>query len=161
MIGEFYDAIDSLKNRKEVQLFFRDLLTPNEIGNLMRRIEVAMLLVLGFNYKEIVKLLGVGKTKINTIQRNLNYKGEGYKLVIKRIIEKRKQRKVKETKRGRKLLRKYEKPDVESLKRKYPLHFLFWNIIDELGDYFYAEKRLKDDREEVKDFYKERTKSKK
>ena len=160
MISEFYDIVDSLKNRKEVQLFFKDVLTPNEIGNLMRRVEVAMLLISGFNYKEIVELLGVGKTKVNTIQRSLNYKGDGYRLVVKRVIERRKQKKMKELKRGRRLLRKHEKPSIEYLKHKYPLHFLLWNIVDELGDYFYAKKLLKTDHKEIENFYRERAKSK-
>ena len=44
MIGEFYDTIDSLKDRVEVRSFFKSLLTPEEIATLMRRIEIAVLL---------------------------------------------------------------------------------------------------------------------
>jgi len=49
MLGEFYDVIASLKNREEVREFFKDLLTPNELGNLMNRIEMDLLLILGFS----------------------------------------------------------------------------------------------------------------
>ena len=58
MIGEFYDTIDSLKNRGEVRSFFKSLLTPEEIASFMRRIEVAVLLSAGYNYDKIIKMLG-------------------------------------------------------------------------------------------------------
>ena len=50
MIGEFYDVISSLKDRSEVRFFFKDLLTPDEIANLMRRVEIAVLLSAHFTY---------------------------------------------------------------------------------------------------------------
>jgi uncharacterized protein YerC len=55
MIGEFYDTIDSLKDRVEVRLFFKSLLSPEEIAMLMRRIEIAVLLSANFNYDQIIK----------------------------------------------------------------------------------------------------------
>ena len=64
MIGEFYDMIDSLKDRNEVRLFVKSLLTADEIANLMRRIEIAVLLSGNYKYKEIIKMLGVGNEKI-------------------------------------------------------------------------------------------------
>ena len=57
MIGEFYDMIGSLKNRAEVRLFLKDLLMPDEIATLMRRIEVAVLLNAGFTYAQIRRSL--------------------------------------------------------------------------------------------------------
>jgi TrpR-related protein YerC/YecD len=71
MIGEFYDAIASLKDRNEVRLFFKSLLTPDEIATLMRRMEIAILLSGKFTYSEIANLLGVGKSKIASVHRNL------------------------------------------------------------------------------------------
>ena len=59
MIGEFYDMVDSLKDRNEVRLFVKSLLTADEIANLMRRIEIAVLLSGNYRYKEIIKMLGV------------------------------------------------------------------------------------------------------
>ena len=57
MIAEFYDVIDSLKDRNEVRLFFKSLLTADEIATLMRRIEIAVLLSTGFTYENIMDLL--------------------------------------------------------------------------------------------------------
>src|SRR3989344_5017993 len=71
MIGEFYDMIDSLKDRNEVRLFIKSLLTADEIASLMRRIEIAVLLSGDFKYDQIIKFLKVGRDKISTVQKNL------------------------------------------------------------------------------------------
>ena len=117
MIGEFYDIIDSLKNRNEVRLFFKSLLTAEEIATLMRRIEISVLLSANFNYKKIAKILGAGNNKISNVQRSLQQDDNGYKIIIKRLIENRKQR-----------LRRIKKEDKERtnmspmsvVKKKYP-----------------------------------------
>jgi len=92
MIGEFYDTIDSLKDRDEVRLFVKGLLTADEIANLMRRIEIAVLLSGNYKYKEIIKMLGVGNEKISNVHKNLLQDDSGYKIIVKRLIENRKER---------------------------------------------------------------------
>lgn len=137
MVGEFYDVIDSLKNRGEVSSFFRDLLTPDEIAALMRRIEVAVLLVAGFTYDQIEELLGVGRGKITNVQKSLTRHGEGYKMVIRRLLELRKRR--------LKMAKKREKiamSSFEQLKQRYPLHFLLFHLVDAVGDFLEEDKSL-------------------
>lgn len=90
MIGEFYDSIDSLKNRKEIGLFFKDLLSGEEIASFMRRIEIAILLDAGFSYPKISKLLGVGNNKISRVQKCLQQDDSGYRIIVDRLIENRK-----------------------------------------------------------------------
>lgn len=90
MIGEFYDTIDSLKNRNEVRLFFKSLLTADEITNFMRRIEIAVLLSANFKYEQIIEFLGVGRGKISNVHKALLQDDSGYKIIIKRLIENRK-----------------------------------------------------------------------
>lgn len=125
MIGEFYDMINSLKNREEVRLFIKSLLTADEIANLMRRIEIAVLLSSGFKYDEIIEIMGVGRDKISNVHKNLLQDDSGYKIIVKRLIENRKSR-----------LRKIKKSQKESLsplsaiKRKYPGHFLLVDLLD-------------------------------
>ena len=129
MIGEFYDVIASLNNREEVRLFFKDLLTPDEISTLMRRIEVAALLMAGFTYEKIAQILGVGRGKVTNVQKSLTRSGDGYKIIIKRLLEGRKKR--------LKTQRKWVKTANSSfgrLKQKYPLHFLLFNLIDEISE---------------------------
>jgi len=150
IIEEFYDVITSLKNRKEVKDFLSDLLTPNEIVNLMRRVEIALLLISGFSYDEIHLSLGVSKDKILHVHRGLINKGRGYKIVIKRLLEKRKKKKIGEIKYQRKLARLAKTYNIESLKRKYPLHFLLVNLIDELSDHLYALSQVKSSKKNSK-----------
>jgi len=129
MIGEFYDVIDSLKNRQEVRFFFKDLLTPNEIATLMRRLEIAVLLEVGFGYNEISKMLGVGKSKIANVQKDLLREGNGYKIAIERLLKNRR-------KRLKKIKEKEEATpgSFKKLKKIYPGHFMLSNLIEEFSE---------------------------
>jgi len=125
MIGEFYDTIDSLRDRAEVRSFFKSLLTADEIATLMRRIEIAVLLSADFNYDRIIKMLGVGNNKITSVHKCLQQDDNGYKIIVKRLIEKRKQRLRK--------IKKENKVDMSPLagvKKKYAGHFLLPNLLD-------------------------------
>src|SRR3989344_1966384 len=92
MIGEFYDMVDSLKDRNEVRLFFKSLLTADEIATLMRRVEISVLLSAGFKYDKIIKMLGVGRDKISFVSKNLLQDDSGYKFIAERLIKNRKHR---------------------------------------------------------------------
>jgi len=129
MLAEFYDAISSLKGREEVRSFFRDLLTPDEIAMLMRRIEVAILLQSGFTYEQIGSLLGVGRDTITNVQHSLHRHGNGYKIVVERLLKLRKGRVKKRRKQE-----KIGSSTFEYLKNKYPFGLLLLNLIDELSD---------------------------
>lgn len=127
MIGEFYDIIDSLRNRNEVRLFLKSLLGPEEIAMFMRRIEIATLLSAKFKYADITKILGVGNDKISNVQRALQQDDNGYKIIIKRLIEERKQR-LRNVKKENK-----DRADMSPLseaKKRYPAHFLLPNLLD-------------------------------
>ncbi len=90
MIGEFYDMVDSLKDRNEVRLFFKSLLGPDEIASLMRRIEIAMLLSLGYKYEDIIKKMKVGRDKISSVHKAFMQDDSGYAIIVKRLVENRK-----------------------------------------------------------------------
>src|SRR3989338_5940029 len=101
MIGEFYDTVDSLKDRQEVRSFFKSLLAADEIAALMRRIEVAMLLSAEYSYDKIKKMLGVGNNKISSVHKALLQDDSGYAMIVKRLIEDRKNRLIKIKKEGK------------------------------------------------------------
>ena len=130
MIAEFYDSIACLRGRDEIKLFMRDLLTPDEIAMLVRRIEVAALLKAGLTYNEIIEKMKVGAPKIIAVQKSLERHGEGYDIVVRRMNKKR----IKE----RKLKQKRQKDASTSfgqLKSSYPGMFLLNNIFDAVGDW--------------------------
>ena len=139
MIGEFYDMIDSLKDRDEVRLFVKSLLTADEITTLMRRIEIAVLLSGNYTYKEIVKTLGAGNNKINNVHKNLLQDDSGYKIIVKRLIENRKRR-----------LKKMKNTEKEAIKRsslmgslrKYPSAIILPDLLDAVIEKFEEDKEL-------------------
>lgn len=131
LIGEFYDAIASLKTRDEVRSFLRDLLSPSEIAMLMRRIETAMLLASGCSYNAIRALTGIGKSTITGIHKKMARpnRGNGYHRVMSKVLEKRKKR-IQQTRRKElRVVNAWEKS-----KKRYPLYFLLNVIADELAD---------------------------
>jgi len=127
MIGEFYDTIDSLKNRNEVRSFFKSLLTAEEIAALMRRIEVAVLLSANYTYDQIIEILGVGRNKITSVQKSLQQDDNGYNIIIDRLIENRKKR-LRRIKKENK--EKTDMSPMSAVKKKYPAYFLLDNLLD-------------------------------
>jgi len=162
MVAEFYDLINYLKNRKEIRLFFRDLLSPDEIGSLVRRVQVAILLLAGFSYHEVTKTLRVGKDKVANVQKSLSLHGEGYRLAIKRY---KKREKIRTEERER-----IEKAQALSLgqrgylKAKYPERFLLSYLVDELINWDDVDKdkgveiiqRAKETKQELEDKKREK-----
>lgn len=143
MIAEFYDTIDSLKNRDEVRLFFKSLLSAEEIASFMRRIEIAVLLSAGYSYDKIIEMLGVGKNKIASVQRILQQDDNGYKIIVKRLIQNRKNR-LKKIKKENK--EKMDMSPMSAIKKKYPAYFFLDNLLDVA-----IEKLEEDDKELIKE----------
>src|SRR3989344_3828467 len=127
MIGEFYDTIDSLKDRGEVRLFFKDLLSADEMASLMRRVEISVLLSARFTYSQISELLGVGSDKISRVHKCLQQDDNGYKIIVKRLIENRKNRLKRIKKEDRKNM---DMSPMALAKKKYKGLFLLNNLLD-------------------------------
>jgi len=126
MIGEFYDVIDSLKDRAEVRYFFKSLLTADEIAALMRRIEIAVLLSAKYKYEDIIKILGVGNNKITSVHKALQQDDNGYKIIVERLLENRKRHLRKASKENK----KKDLSPMGIVKKKYPAYFLLDNLLD-------------------------------
>ena len=94
VLNEFYNAVAMLKNKKEVEKFFSDLLDVNEIGMLSRRLLAAEKLLQEKTFEEIAQELKMGKDTILRVNRWLT-EGEGYKLVISRLKKSKKNSKNK------------------------------------------------------------------
>lgn len=139
MIGEFYDMIDSLKDRDEVRFFIKSLLTADEIANFMRRIEIAVLLSGGYKYDQIIKILKVGRDKISTVQKNLLQDDSGYKIIVKRLIENRKRR-LKRIKNEEKEARDLSL--LDNIKRFSPANRVLPDLLDAVIEKFEDDKEL-------------------
>jgi len=82
LIGEFYDSLTAINNREDVRNIMRDLLTPNEIAMLARRIQVAILLSKGYSQREISENLNVGLSKVLSVKKSIERHGDGYRHII-------------------------------------------------------------------------------
>ena len=80
-----YEAILTLKNAEECQMFFEDLCTVNELLSLSQRFEVAAMLRDHKTYLEIAEKTGASTATISRVNRSLNYGNDGYELVFERI----------------------------------------------------------------------------
>ena len=78
-----------------------------------------------FTYDKITETLGVGKSKISNVHKNLLQDDSGYKIIVKRLLENRKNRLKKIKKENKNNL-----SPMGVLKKKYPAHFLLPNLLD-------------------------------
>ena len=79
------DAILTLKNREELQRFFDDLCTIQEINSMAQRFEVAQYLDKGLTYAQIADITHASTATISRVNRSLIYGAEGFKLAIERM----------------------------------------------------------------------------
>ena len=78
------DTIVSLKTRKDCYDFFEDVCTIKEILEMSKRLEAAILLNNGLNYKEIIEKIGISTATLSRVSRALNYGTGGYARVFKK-----------------------------------------------------------------------------
>lgn len=89
VLNEFYKAVATLKNLKEAEKFFTDLLDLTEIAMLSRRLIAAEKLYQGKTFDEIAKELKMGKDTIAKVSHWF-HEGQGYKLIVARLKGKKK-----------------------------------------------------------------------
>lgn len=119
-----WTCIVSLKTRKEVKNFFKDLLTPSESIMLGRRLQIAKMLLEGKSYDFIGESMGTGRSTIAGVHQWLNSGFGGYEKALQGFEAQLKKRFSKA---------EYLKETPMSfgwLKKKYPLHFLLFNLLD-------------------------------
>jgi len=130
ILDEFYFTISCLKNRQQIINFFKDLLTPSEAVMLARRIQIAELLIRGFDYREISKKL---KTGVDTIAKVQYWLKDGFgdyiktlEKVIKREEQKIRQKELKDTRQD------VDPNSLQGLANRYPLYWGLTNAIHKI-----------------------------
>jgi len=115
----------SLKTREEVKNFFKDLLTPSESIMLGRRLQIAKMLLEGKSYDFIGESMGAGRSTIAGVHQWLSSGFGGYEKALRGFEAQLK-------KRFEKVDQRYKDAPMSFgwLKRKYPLHFLLFNLLD-------------------------------
>lgn len=85
-INGLMDAIMLLKTPEEMEKFFRDLLTENELIEFGGRWKAARMLWDKESYVDIAKETGLSSTTIARVSKWLNCGKDGYKLILKRQV---------------------------------------------------------------------------
>ncbi len=83
------EAILSLKTKKEVGFFLRDILTPNEILEFSNRLYIAQMVFKGHSYAQIAKEIKTSTTTVSRVAYWLYSGCGGYNLVMKRLVKKK------------------------------------------------------------------------
>lgn len=116
-----WTSIAAFKSRDEVKNFFKDLLSESEAIMLSRRIMIAKYLLEGMTYEEIRVRMKAGYDNIARVHSWLISGFGGYEKAIKefnKTLDKRGVNKIP------------TRPlSFEWLRKKYPLHFLLFNLI--------------------------------
>jgi len=81
---ELFSAIVSLRTKKEVERFLRDLCTLPELDALAHRWQVARLLDEGLPYLEVAKRAHASTTTVTRVAQWLRRGEGGYELALKR-----------------------------------------------------------------------------
>lgn len=79
------DAILALRDRSELQMFFRDLFTLRELEEMTHRWAVVRLLARGLPYRQIAAEAGSSTATVTRINQWLHHGAGGYKLVLDRL----------------------------------------------------------------------------
>ena len=126
-LDSLYTAVSSLGSREEIKNFLKDVLTESERIMIGRRILIARMLLDDKSYEQITGELHVGYDTIMRVHRRLEDDRDGYEKAIsglRRVVEKR------------------LGPEGEGdgtpysfgwLKKRYPLHFLLFNLLEKNG----------------------------
>ena len=114
LVLAFCQAIISLKNEEEAAKFLTDVLYPQEIEMLSKRLQIAEYLLQGKDYITIREILRVGNSTIARVATWLGMSGEGFKIVISRKKKSTKQVSIEE---------KYDPYSNYNFKRRYSQYY--------------------------------------
>jgi uncharacterized protein YerC len=85
----FIQSFTELSNTTESQKFILDLLTPTEQIMLAKRVYIAILLMKGYEYRDIQTYLKVSSGTIAVIANTLQEDRGGFRKILQRIISKK------------------------------------------------------------------------
>mgnify|MGYP001567121549 FL=1 len=112
-----------------IHYFFKDLLTLSEVVMISRRLQIAKMLLVGLEYGEIKEKLRVGLGTIYQVEKWLKRGFGGYQPIIERH-----NKTAKFKIRGMKIGEHNTPYTFSWLKKKYPVHFLLFNLYDKIKE---------------------------
>lgn len=136
-LNNFWNLITLLENKDQVKDFLKDLLTHTEMKMFAKRIQIAKMLLEGYNYQAIRKYVKVTDSTIARISNLLEIGGNGLKTAINYL---------------KKIEHEIEKERMRispNLKKRYPSYFLPEIIADEIGKKVKAYKKKNSVRKDI------------
>lgn len=85
LLETLWEAFTQLRNKRDVQAFMDDLLTPVERIMVTKRLAIAVLLLKGWGYQSIREFLKVSNEPIARVA-HLVKNNKGYKLAVDKVI---------------------------------------------------------------------------
>lgn len=128
-INNFWSLITLLENKDQVKSFLKDLLTHTEMKMLAKRIQIAKMLLEGYNYRDIRNYVKVTDSTIARINNILEVEGEGLRTAINYL-----QKIEKEIERERMRI-------TPNLKKKYPMYFIPEVVLEKVNKKLHARKK--------------------
>lgn len=120
------EALATVKKRDEAAQFLTDLLSPQELEMLSKRLAIAKYLIHGKTYGFISEILKVSHNTIARVNAWLTLSGNGFRLVIERT------KNVSKEDLGKEFEEKYDPYSWHNTKRRYSMYFWPEILIDEI-----------------------------
>lgn len=120
LIFDLVNALVQAQSVTEVVLFLQDLLTKKEAQILSKRLRIAKLLINGLTYEEIEKQLHVSHSTVAKIAVWLSERGDGFRKIIKKLPEQKKDKTWKDL------------SDWDKFKRQHSLYFWPELLLEEI-----------------------------
>jgi uncharacterized protein YerC len=79
------EAVLLIKNKRDLEMFFSDLLSSTEKIMLGKRLLIAIMIENAYSYAEIGHTLGVSDSTISSMSERLKIDGRGLRLAIKQL----------------------------------------------------------------------------
>ena len=120
-------AIARLDNPIDAARFLKDLLSAQEAEMLAKRFKAAELLIDGYTYTQIMKVLKIGKSTISRVHEWVKLEGDGFRLALEKIKGSNKEN-------VDSLEQRFDPLSWRNIKRRYPLYYwpqlLLENVIE-------------------------------
>ena len=81
-IKELAEALVNLKDASVAEAFLRNILTPGELDEISKRLQIVKLLLKGVSQREVAKKLGVSMGTVSRGSRELKYGENGFRKIL-------------------------------------------------------------------------------
>ena len=126
LLNELWSLVTLLETKEEIENFFKDLLSETELVMLSRRIRAARMLLEGKSYEDIREAMKMSYATIAGVHNWLQRGSKGYAQILPKLGKEL----VLQKKARQKQIVQREFGSFEWLKKRYPLHFLLFNLLD-------------------------------